>query len=445
MTAVAPSRLVGQFTHRSGRYPRGEVGFSALYRRLCIGVLCCYLSIELGLFAGGIAPLGGFGSSLQTAPKLLQLIPGLVLGLLVMAPRGAVGRGRVSLLSILYLSWLSASMLWSVDSVYSFYIFRTSVLPGVCIVMLMAVVPVEFVVTAVRLVSRFAILLVAVVVAIDPLSRVTEDGAAGLLEGWRGSFGHKNGMGMLMVMFALFAYFFEPSKLGKWLVVTGAAALAIGSSSVGAIVGLLCALGAAVLITRFAHLEKDRDAGVWAVLGLLGAAVGGLLVGVSGEFILPAVGKDLTFTGRTSIWRSCLQFLQERPLLGFGQVFNHGDKIASAESARLFRSVGFVIGSAHNGFLDIAVQYGLLGTATFCLLLGSTWRLALIGVRKTPEAPVVLWFAVFVPVLVVMSMSEPVFTNGGWMFVFVAFVLIQRPLEYENLRLQRLERQRWGD
>ncbi len=224
----------------------GTVGFSALYRRLCIGVLCCYLPIELGLFAGGIAPLGGFGTSLQTAPKLLQLIPGLVLGLLVMAPRGAVGRGRVSLLAILYLSWLSASILWSVDSVYSFYIFRTSVLPGLCIVMLMAVVPVEFVVTAVRLVSRFAILLVAVVVAIDPLSRVTEDGAAGLLEGWRGSFVHKNQMGMMMVLIALFAYFFEPTRLRKWLVVAGAAALAIGSSSTGATAGLVLALGASV-------------------------------------------------------------------------------------------------------------------------------------------------------------------------------------------------------
>lgn len=436
MTAVAPSRLVGQFTHRSGRYPRGEVGFSALYRRLCIGVLCCYLSIELGLFAGGIAPLGGFGSSLQTAPKLLQLIPGLVLGLLVMAPRGAVGRGRVSLLSILYLSWLSASMLWSVDSVYSFYIFRTSVLPGVCIVMLMAVVPVEFVVTAVRLVSRFAILLVAVVVAIDPLSRVTEDGAAGLLEGWRGSFVHKNQMGMMMVLIALFAYFFEPTRLQKWLVVAGAAALAIGSSSIGATAGLILALGASVSISRFVRVESDRDAGVWAVVGLLGIAAGGLLLGVSLEFVLPAVGKDLTFTGRTYIWRSCIQFLQERPLVGFGQVFNHGDKIASAESARLFRSVGFVIGSAHNGYLNIAVQYGLVGVGLFAALMLGMWRQALIRVRTTSGFPVVLWCVVFVPVLLGMSMSEPVFGEGGLMFALIAAVLMQRPTEYLNPRLQ---------
>ena len=423
-----------------GRHPKpgAQLEYSAIYRRICIGVLVVYLSIELGLLSGGIAPLGELGRLAESSNKLLQIVAGAFVALLLAAPRGAIGRGRVPLLALGYLCYLVLSIVWSVDSPFSVYIARTSLIPALAAVLLMSVVPIEFTVRALNIVSRVAIVLVAVVVAIDPASRVSQDeGSDVIAVGWSGSFLHKNQMGMVMVLLVLFAYFFEPTRGGKWFVVISGSFLAIASSSVGAVAGLCLAGAAAVSISRLARIPSDRTAGVLALVGLFGMLVIGTLIGVSLEYILPAVGKDLTFTGRTYIWRTCVEFLKERPLLGFGQIFHHGDAASSPESARLFRSVGFVIRSAHNGFFNIAVQYGLIGVAIFSTMFLAVWRQALIRVRTASQYPVALWCAVVVPVLLSMSLSEPIFDKAGIIFVLLAAVFIQRPLEVTNPRLRR--------
>lgn len=76
--------------------------------------------------------------------------------------------------------------------------------------------------------------------------------------------------------------------------------------------------------------------------------------------------KDASFTGRTQIWALVAEHVQLRPLLGsgYGAYWTAG-AVPGTESF-VVRMGNFYPGSAHNGYLEIANDLGLVGLA--CLL-----------------------------------------------------------------------------
>ena len=79
-------------------------------------------------------------------------------------------------------------------------------------------------------------------------------------------------------------------------------------------------------------------------------------------------GRDLTLTGRTDIWSALLPSIGKHPLLGYGfYSFWLGLK---GESANLIIRLHWVFGYAHNGFLEIVLQLGLIGLALVLTTLG---------------------------------------------------------------------------
>jgi len=89
-----------------------------------------------------------------------------------------------------------------------------------------------------------------------------------------------------------------------------------------------------------------------------------------GEVIAPlmaALGRDMTFTGRTEIWQH-ININTVNPLIGYGY-WNFwggpgGDRINLAMKA--------LIPNAHNGYLDLYLDGGILGLSVLFLLLLAT-------------------------------------------------------------------------
>ena len=73
-----------------------------------------------------------------------------------------------------------------------------------------------------------------------------------------------------------------------------------------------------------------------------------------------ALGRDATLTGRTDIWTSLLPDVMRQPFLGYGFSGFWNPK----------RAIEHLIGEAHNGYLDVWLQLGLVGLCltTFFLL-----------------------------------------------------------------------------
>jgi O-antigen ligase len=80
--------------------------------------------------------------------------------------------------------------------------------------------------------------------------------------------------------------------------------------------------------------------------------------------LLPAiVSKDSTLTGRTELWSLVLVAIGNHPWLGYG--FDSFWKGMHGDSLTIIRGVGWLVPTAHNGYLDLLLGVGIVGAALF--------------------------------------------------------------------------------
>mgnify|MGYP006137444093 CR=1 FL=1 len=71
-------------------------------------------------------------------------------------------------------------------------------------------------------------------------------------------------------------------------------------------------------------------------------------------------GKDLTFTGRTDIWDILVEHIKLNPYLGTGYGAYWTGPVAGSLSNEFMLRLHFYPGSAHNGYLEILNDLGVL-------------------------------------------------------------------------------------
>jgi O-antigen ligase len=108
-----------------------------------------------------------------------------------------------------------------------------------------------------------------------------------------------------------------------------------------------------------------------------------LLIGMTPQ-LAGFLGRDLTLTGRTDIWALLLQSAHKHPLLGYGyQAFWTG---MDGESGQVYMTLHWIFTSAHNGFLEILLQVGMIGLAAVLLMLLKAMANAFVCVRNEDSA-----------------------------------------------------------
>lgn len=185
------------------------------------------------------------------------------------------------------------------------------------------------------------------------------------------------------------------------LLVLSRSATSVASVAVGA-----AALLFGLMLSRLDRVGRARMIAA-AVLAMLPAAL--LLLGLGGEaggFVLDALGRDATLTGRTELWRYADKIIADAPLLGHGfQAFWRHD---SVDAETLWASFG--IGSRtgfhfHNAYVETAVELGYAGVALLIVtLLGF-----LVGTIRwswqTGSVPAAFWVAMLA-CLIARSFAE---------------------------------------
>jgi len=97
--------------------------------------------------------------------------------------------------------------------------------------------------------------------------------------------------------------------------------------------------------------------------GSLFAAIAGVVV-LAVEYpslIFSLVSRSDSFSGRAQIWSAISASILRRPLGGYG--FDAFWSLTQGEASRVFASVGWVVTSAHNGFLNVGLELGFIGLA----------------------------------------------------------------------------------
>jgi O-antigen ligase len=188
---------------------------------------------------------------------------------------------------------------------------------------------------------------------------------------------------------------------------------------------LVClVLSAAVLLLSGLPIFQRRPGalGVLILVTLAGAGLADSMFGIR-EAVLQELGRDMTFTGRTDVWRELLN-LHTDPIIGTG--------FCSFWSNKHYLSLlpDWVAHSAHNGYLEIYLDGGWLGIFFLgIMLLGVAVSLARRLLAGANYA--IVSFAVFLAVLV-DNFSESYFAKMspiGFLFLLGSIDYVHAPSE----------------
>ena len=116
-------------------------------------------------------------------------------------------------------------------------------------------------------------------------------------------------------------------------------------------------LGSIILFIMQTSLFKNqiRNLGIWTMIVFLLVIIIYSIPGII-ESLTEFLGRNMTLTGRTDLWKEILA-QPINPLLGSGfQSFWQ-----TPEAARLGEKYYFIPNQAHNGYLEVYIQTGLIG------------------------------------------------------------------------------------
>jgi exopolysaccharide production protein ExoQ len=184
---------------------------------------------------------------------------------------------------------------------------------------------------------------------------------------WRGIYPHKNGLGESMFISFLTFYFLGISakryrtccKICCLLSVVIILLAQSGTSLISVI--FIFTTAQALKLVSF----KSKQSVLAILLLLIFIALSLFLMMINFHTFLNAFDKDITLTGRTPLWSDLWGFVQQKPWLGygFGTFFSSGHQ----ETATIWRMHDWVPPHAHNGFIQIWLDIGVVGLAVFSI------------------------------------------------------------------------------
>jgi exopolysaccharide production protein ExoQ len=209
-----------------------------------------------------------------------------------------------------------------------------------------------------------------------------------------------------------------------WLTV--AAACLFFSRSATNTVGLVAALivVAAVLLVRRTSTPRARAI---TYVGLAAIAIlGGIAAFVLRESVFALLGKSGDLTNRGEIWDAVIALAQQRPVAGWGWVSYWVPWVAPFDDLAFNNGVRQL--HAHNAWLDIWLQLGILGLVVFGCLVISTlarvWSFAVDRAQSAPNAPAPYTAQALLPLLIVVVLLVQSVAESRLIVEYGLFLLV---------------------
>jgi exopolysaccharide production protein ExoQ len=214
----------------------------------------------------------------------------------------------------------------------------------------------------------------------------------------KGMFSHKNLLGRQMALGILTVVVGKPLGMPRWLrasSVLAAFPLLVLAHSAGALLSLVIVF-VAYMMLRIPRPRYRSSPPLW--LGLLPLLlVGGFLLLTNAGTFLSLLGRDSSLTGRVPLWVAIDHAIGRRVWLGYGYALFWVRQTGSLQEVV---ATGWNALSAQNGYLDLALDLGMIGVSLFFCSLVSAIRHGFHALRskdiRTPSWPMlfILFFAV---------------------------------------------------
>ncbi|MFM6966766.1 MAG: O-antigen ligase family protein [Rhodoluna sp.] len=232
-------------------------------------------------------------------------------------------------------------------------------------------------------------------------------------------------------MLGLVAFAVEYAIVGtrRWISAISflASALCVYLAKSAGISFALVAIGVAAVVSILVE-GKERDIRhryyrfAWGA-----AAFGGVFVLLFRAQVFEFFGKSPDMTGRSGIWKIVLKMIGEHPWTGWGWISNWVPGVKPFEGLVVIDRVPYY--QAHNAYLDVWMQIGLIGLLLLMTVIVLTfvkaWRLA---VRHT--SALYLWpVLTFVGLLVWSATESRMLIEIGWVLLALFAVKVWEPEE----------------
>lgn len=224
---------------------------------------------------------------------------------------------------------------------------------------------------------------------------------------------------------------------------------ASATATVAAIAVLVVLATVLVMRTTTRAGQRTRYYIAYAAVGAGGMAA----VWFWRDALFAALGRSTDLTGREMIWAAVRERIAERPVAGWG--FSTPWIPSEPFFDGWIIDHGVTVMQAHNMWLDVALQLGIIGVVLITLvLLSFVWRAWFFAVDRPrwdlvadrPYSPLTLVPTLCATVLLVQGIAESApLLNWGWMLlVLFAFKIKQAPLVGRGPSEQRLTGEQGG-
>lgn len=178
---------------------------------------------------------------------------------------------------------------------------------------------------------------------------------------WQGLFYEKNQLGGMMARAGLFAAFLcimDRQYRWPWAgLVALSVLLILLSTSKTALLGILLGLG---VVGAAAFMKRGLSTGLVVIwLSTIALGIGAALLIFAPELIFQFLGRDMTLTGRTDIWIVLIDYIEQRPLLGYGYGAFWAPDSDPGNWVR--EALQWDAPTAHNGWMEVTLALGLVG------------------------------------------------------------------------------------
>lgn len=217
---------------------------------------------------------------------------------------------------------------------------------------------------------------------------------------WNGVLVHKNVLARLMTILYLLLLYLPAGAVSmqrrwRWLLMAGALLVIFFAESASAwIIVLVFTLVRPMANVLFVQPLLFVGGGLLLLIAAAWALAAGLLYY---EPFFALFGRDPTLTGRVELWTGAWRVIELQPLVG------QGYSVAFLPGAPIFNWLTWQEApNAHNAWLDIGLELGLVGVTIYTLSLIQNLIRVLRRIRATRDA---LWLAVLVFLLAFIATS----------------------------------------
>lgn len=391
-----------------------------------------YIFISLLLVTQALEPLLLIGSSNSddalsdsNPASLLSALVVYVLafGLLMQRPRRALATVKNNPLLVAVFALPLLSVVWSVDPGTTFRRAVALMMTGIfCVYIAQRLSPQEFLRRLLLALFVGGVLSLLYTIA-DPQQAIEHSMIN--TGSWKGVYGHKAILGRIAAVAVAVSVYVRPKYIWerpmRWATIAIFIFLGIKSQSRASWLMMLGAFAFMflILILRNKRLSSGIKLTIVLAIGFCVLATVAALFNV----ILAEMGRDDTFSGRTSLWTGAIAVAKaSHPVLGAGyrafwtEAGSGGVREYVFDWARLPTH-------GHNGYLDVWLDLGIPGVALFAVFAVVTiWRIARRVLREPGETS---WaaFGIFFFIFLLNNLSVTVafkHTDIAWIFAVLA-------------------------